>query len=236
MDETRLGGNLSRASDTSHGVNMVTSCNDSTPKQFYVYVHRRASDGRVFYVGKGTGRRAWALNGRNKHWHNIVAKHGCSVEIAQYGMQEWWAFELERDLISSYGRESLCNLTDGGDGASGAKRSIEVRKRMSDFNPMKNPIHRAAVSAAKKGKKRPDLSINPVMSRPGVKEKVSGENSGVARPVVCIETGERFVTVAAASMWLSSIGFAKASSGDISKCCKGKAKKSHGFRWAYATK
>jgi hypothetical protein len=84
---------------------------DYSTRDFYVYVHRRATDGTVFYVGKGTGNRAYANQGRSRYWRNIVSKHGYTVQIVQTGMQEWWAFEIERELISSYGRENLCNLT-----------------------------------------------------------------------------------------------------------------------------
>ena len=48
---------------------------------FYVYVHRTADTGRIFYVGKGTKNRAWTKGSRNLHWRNIVNKHGYTVEI-----------------------------------------------------------------------------------------------------------------------------------------------------------
>jgi hypothetical protein len=104
---------------------------DSIVKDFYVYLHRRATDGCVFYVGKGAGRRAWQKTSRNKHWKNIVKKHGLTVEIFQSGLQEWAAFEFECDLIALYGRQNLCNLTDGGEGPSGVKWNYEKRKKAS---------------------------------------------------------------------------------------------------------
>lgn len=122
-----------------------------TPLDFYVYVHCRATDGRIFYVGKGFKQRAWSASKRNAHWNNIVKKHGFYVEIVQDGMQEWWAFELERELIALHGRGSkfLCNATDGGDGSSGAERSLETRKKLSDAhkkfnltNPMLGKKHK----------------------------------------------------------------------------------------------
>jgi hypothetical protein len=100
------------------------------PQDFYVYVHRRASDGRVFYVGKGHGNRAWST-ARNKHWHRVAKKHGLKVEIFQDGLQEWYAFELEMGLIALYGRENLCNMTDGGEGTSGFKHCEETRLAQS---------------------------------------------------------------------------------------------------------
>lgn len=95
-------------------------------------------------------------------------KHGLIVEIVESGMQEWWAFEMERELIAYYGRENLCNLTDGGDGVSGAVRSDSTRKK---------------ISLSKIGKPRPDLmGKNALVHRPGVLEKIVSKNRGQKRP------------------------------------------------------
>ena len=48
--------------------------------EFYTYFHTRNDTGKVFYVGKGKGRRAHEP-GRNPHWKNIVAKHGCEIKL-----------------------------------------------------------------------------------------------------------------------------------------------------------
>lgn len=71
---------------------------------FYVYIHRRKTTGEVFYIGKGRRRRAWSSSGRNKHWGYVAKKHGFTVEIYASNLQEWYAFELEKDLIAYYGR------------------------------------------------------------------------------------------------------------------------------------
>lgn len=91
---------------------------------YYVYLHRKKTNGEVFYVGKGCGDRAWVKDKRNKYWNNVVKKHGCVVEIYQDNLQEWYAFEIEQDLIIKYGRRinnsgSLCNITTGGEGCGG---------------------------------------------------------------------------------------------------------------------
>lgn len=96
---------------------------------FFVYLHRRASNGKVFYVGKGTRYRHKSKWNRSQHWHNIVKKHGYTIEIVQGGMQEWWAFELEKDLILKYKDHGLCNRTDGGEGASGVVPSEETKQK-----------------------------------------------------------------------------------------------------------
>ena len=74
---------------------------------YYVYLHRKATTGEVFYVGKGCKNRAWSSGGRSRLWKYIVNKHGYTVEIYQDCIQEWYAFELEVDLILKYGRIDL---------------------------------------------------------------------------------------------------------------------------------
>lgn len=69
---------------------------------YYVYLHK-LYDGTVFYVGKGKNRRAWSRHNRNNHWKNITNKHPWYVEIVEKDLQEWYAIELELDLIYFYG-------------------------------------------------------------------------------------------------------------------------------------
>lgn len=75
---------------------------------YYVYVHKKY-DGTVFYVGKGKNKRAWSQHSRNRFWRNITSKQQWSVEIVADGLQEWYALELETELIYLYGKRS-----DGG--------------------------------------------------------------------------------------------------------------------------
>lgn len=109
-------------------------------KQFYVYIHKKP-DGTPFYVGKGTGNRAYQFAKRTQ-WHkNIVEKYGKSniaIEITNC-IDESQAFELEKTYIKqlkTLGVE-LVNLTDGGEGCVGRIFTDE---------------HRLKLSAAKKGK------------------------------------------------------------------------------------
>jgi len=101
-------------------------------KTYYVYLHTRNDTGEVFYVGKGQGRRAWWKNGRNKHWHFLSQKHGYEVHIWRNELTEAQAFEIEKERISFYGRKNLCNYTDGGDGASGAKKTEAQKLHMKE--------------------------------------------------------------------------------------------------------
>ena len=101
-------------------------------RRFYVYIHRRKTDGRVFYVGKGMGERLTKHDNRNIHWRRIVSKHGFTAHKVSADMPEPCALSFERALIAAIGRQNLCNMTDGGDGISGYRFSEEQRKRISE--------------------------------------------------------------------------------------------------------
>lgn len=110
--------------------------------RFFVYVHRKASTGEVFYVGKGTINnrdpylRAHVTRKRSAFWLAITEKHGLVVDVVMEFDSEVLAFQLERDLIEHYGRrcdgEPLCNLTSGGDGQLGLAKSQETLRKLSE--------------------------------------------------------------------------------------------------------
>jgi hypothetical protein len=102
-------------------------------KHFYTYIHRKASDGLVFYVGKGVGKRAWDCNRRNPKWKSIVAKHSHVVEVCAAWKNSEEAFQHEKFLIWCFKDMgcNLANLTDGGDGPHGYKYTIEQKAKMS---------------------------------------------------------------------------------------------------------
>ena len=69
---------------------------------FYTYAHTKP-DGTIFYIGKGSKRRAWKTHNRNKHWKSIVEKHnGFNVEILANWDTEQEAFDHEVLLISCF--------------------------------------------------------------------------------------------------------------------------------------
>lgn len=209
--------------------------------EFYVYLHRKATNGEVFYVGKGNGVRAYGKNSRNRFWNYIVKKHGLVVDIAYQGLQEWYAFELEQELIAYYGRKdlglgNLCNMTDGMEGASGYKHSKESLEKFSgDNNPSKRKDVRKKISEAMSGRSMPWFANekNP-MKQESVRAKISGVNCYKAKNVVCNETGVVFQMLLDAEAWLKSIGNEKASYSKISQVCTGKRKSAYGYTWSYA--
>jgi hypothetical protein len=95
---------------------------------YYTYLWLR-DDGTPYYVGKGSGRRAYVNCGRRSAYAPTVHDR----IILQEFLSEQDAFEAEKFLISYYGRKDLkrgClrNLSDGGDGAS---PSPATRAKMS---------------------------------------------------------------------------------------------------------
>jgi hypothetical protein len=103
----------------------------SAPSAFYVYAHKRQSDGRLFYIGKGKDRRAWEQYNRNPHWRHVAAKHGVEVEIVRDGMPEGCAFTFERICIAANRDKGLANIVEGGGGTAGWKHTEETRAKIS---------------------------------------------------------------------------------------------------------
>ena len=104
---------------------------DVKPEGHYVYVHRRATNGVEFYVGKGQNNRGWQKSEYARGsgwWINCANKHGVIVDIIQDDMDESDAFLLEMWIIAKLRHEGLvlCNLTDGGEGASGCVSSLSI--------------------------------------------------------------------------------------------------------------
>lgn len=193
---------------------------------FYVYVHRRATDGKIFYVGKGKGRRSHSFQ-RNIYWKRIVAKHGYTVEIVQDHLQEWYAFELEKDLIAYYGRENLCNLTDGGEGASGRPMTEKHKKKLSQVH--KGNKHTLGFKFSEEMKKRMSDSKKGIPKPIGFMDYA---RSFQLRPVVC-SNGMAFESISAAIQWLWNEKGKKAYTAGICCVCKGQKKSAFGYGWAY---
>ena len=83
-------------------------------RDYYVYFHRDSA-GKVFYVGKGTERRAWSTC-RHPAWHKYVAERlngEYTVEIHRDGLADEEAEALEEQLIAELG-EHLVNWVNPG--------------------------------------------------------------------------------------------------------------------------
>jgi hypothetical protein len=85
-------------------------------KLFYVYAHIRLDTKTVFYIGKGSKKRAWSKNDRNQYWCSIVKKHKYQVVILDYFENEEDAFKREEQLIMWHRFFGDCeaNICSGG--------------------------------------------------------------------------------------------------------------------------
>lgn len=78
-------------------------------KNFYVYGHFD-KEGNIFYIGKGTGRRAWSKKNRHSVWEYYVQKcllNYYKVEIFKDDLEEDTALEIEEELIAHYGKQLI---------------------------------------------------------------------------------------------------------------------------------
>lgn len=159
---------------------------------FYVYEHTRNDTGEVFYVGKGSGRRAYYSSGRNKYWHRISQKHGHSVRIISSGLDEETAFSIEAGRIDELRSSGvhICNVTSGGGGTHGYRHSEEYKEKMrGQSNPMRNPDVVAKITGGNHPMKK-DVNANKVRGRKHTEDakiKISESKIGVPRSQEMVE-------------------------------------------------
>lgn len=139
--------------------------------RFFIYQHKTADTGTVFYIGKGTLKngtfeRAHVSKRRSKFWQAIVERHGLVVEVLESFGTEEAAFERERQLIALHRRRAdggtLCNLTAGGEGHLGLTASPETRAKLSAaFSGENHPNWGKQLSAETCRKKSDTMKASP---------------------------------------------------------------------------
>lgn len=136
---------------------------------FCTYAHY-TPEGRLFYIGKGQGRRAYEFSNRGKHWKNVTAKYGKpEVQILANWDTEQEALDHEILLIDCFKElgHKLCNKTAGGEGISGyrhteaAKLKIAAASKGNKWNlgvPMREET-KQKIRLANTGKKMPQEAV-----------------------------------------------------------------------------
>lgn len=143
-----------------------------TDVRFFVYEHRRADTGEIFYIGKGKWTplkrytRAATTSKRNIHWKRIVAKAGgFTHHVVMEFLSERDALAEEVRRIELHGRSNsggtLSNITAGGEGQSGVVMADDTKKKIAAANRGRpKPLHvRLAVSAAQRGVPNPPEQV-----------------------------------------------------------------------------
>lgn len=215
-------------------------------RKFYVYCHRRKTDGKCFYIGKGTGNRYKSKSGRNPYWWNIVNKHGFEAEILVNNITEAKAFELESEFCEQIGYENLCNLHVE-NGWGGHSKTEETKQKLYTDTRNKH------VSEALKGYKQTEEHIkkrsahlkgksnlkNKKSKPKGFGDKISnklkgGQRVSIRKSIFQYDLKGNFI-----KEWFSILEICKVLFNDtsknpnITKCCQGKIKSAYGFIWEY---
>lgn len=100
--------------------------------EYYVYAHVRPDTNEVFYIGKGTGKRAQIQAGRNERWTRTVAKvKTYSIIYLEKGLTHEAACQREQFFIAAYKSKSLVNMTAGGEGVKGLSPEAVIRKSIA---------------------------------------------------------------------------------------------------------
>lgn len=195
--------------------------------KYYIYRHIRIDKNTPFYIGKGSGDRAFQKKSRNKYWKSI-AKIGYKVEIILKNLTQKEAYEKEIQLIKIYKSLGYCeaNLTNGGEGAWGFKsEESTIKYRSVLYSGKGNPMYgkkRSEESKRKTSEKVKGIN-NPMYGKirsEETKKKISETRKlrgHGCKPVICINTG---VVYQSASIAAQELGLHATT---IIKVCRKKA-------------
>lgn len=162
---------------------------------YYVYEWFVVDTNEVIYVGKGT-RNRYKVRKHNKFFNDFLRRFDCDSRIIKEFENEEDAFKYEFERINELKRKGqcVCNIRDGGFGGStewwnddlrkryseyNVMKSERQRKRMSENNPMKNPL----IAEKTNGKKRRAVIVGDTLYN-SVKE--AHEKLGVATDTIIL--------------------------------------------------
>jgi hypothetical protein len=217
---------------------------------YYVYEWYFVDSGKVFYVGKGKGRRYRERKDRNDKFIKYVNKFDCNVRKRYENLTEEQAFQKEIELIAYYKDlgQCSCNLTMGGDnppifyGKKHPNRRVVVQLTfegdfikqwdcISDVEKELN-VSNSLITRCCKGKVNSAggfLWVYLDEYNPSFMYTLNRKT--VAKPIIQYNTNGDFVKEwGSAKEACESLGLRRPG---LCSCLKGKYKSSGGFLWKY---
>ncbi len=202
-------------------------------ERYYIYIHIRNDNNDIFYVGLGKMgktdnkynyyKRANSSRERSKFWYNITNKTTYTIKIIFDYLNKNQVINKEKRLIKLIGRRdlnlgTLCNLTDGGEGAENVIISEQTRERLRIASSNRTMSTEARLKIAQAIKQR--------------KIKFPGcDFNHVKRAVVQLDLDNNFInsfnTIKEAAL------STECTKSGICNCCKNKIKTHRNFKWIY---
>ena len=149
---------------------------------------------RCFYVGKGLSRRPYQLKCRSNKHRNVVAKHGCRIEICVGPLRhdeiiKWEISEISKERTHHYyDPDGIgCNFTLGGEGTPGSHCNLGKKK------PPFSDSHREALRLARSRQNMTKHSLAMIgknrRPRPDLVERNQARKGSMVRCSTCNELG-----------------------------------------------
>lgn len=165
---------------------------ENTETIHYVYCHFRNDTNELFYIGKGQKNRAYSKQRRNPYWKNVVNKaNGYTVKIIATHLTNKEALNFERVLIKAVKDQhdvSLCNLTDGGDGALNPSKETREKQRAAKLGKKLSEEHKQKIAEAGKNRVFTEETRNKISkAHTGRPSKYKGIKRS---PEVCLKISE----------------------------------------------
>ena len=174
-------------------------------RRFYTYAYL-CKDGKPYYIGKGSGNRAYSGKGRNCNTPTDVSR----ILILKRNLTEEEAFKHEIYMIAVFGKKCdgtgiLRNVSDGGSAPP---------RRHGDDHHMKKAEHRKNLSEKLKGERNPRWG-KPLTSE--AKQKMSkklkfytGERNHKSEWWKLTFVDGRHLVLCGLSSWCKENGYSKA--------------------------
>lgn len=180
----------------------------------YIYRHIRLDKNEPFYIGIGNDenyKRSKIKSNRSIYWKNVTNKTVYEVEILLDNLTWEQACQKEIEFILLYGRKdlstgTLVNMTNGGEGTPGIKRSEEYKLKLSErqkdgkaywFGKNHSEETLQKMSEIKKGKLPSQETKEKLrVASTGSKNAWFGKHTAVSKKVIDTETNIVYESIA----------------------------------------